>query len=171
MKSPKHLLKLPIAVVGLTLVAAGCGDDDDSQTVVGGSATVNVNETEQFEEILVDADGNALYIVEEELDGPMRCVEQCLDAWPPLLTEDDPTTSGDVTADVGTVERDDGTVQVTLDGAPLYAFASDPAPGDVTGHGVTGDVNGATVTWRVATPSGEPPEPADSDDDGGGYGY
>ena len=44
--------------------------------------------------------------------------------------------------------RPDGTTQVVLAGHPLYRFAADTAPGDVSGQGVVG-------TWYAAvSPSG-----------------
>jgi predicted lipoprotein with Yx(FWY)xxD motif len=37
---------------------------------------------------------------------------------------------------IGTVERPDGDLQVTLAGRPLFRFVDDTAPGDTAGHGV-----------------------------------
>jgi len=49
---------------------------------------------------------------------------------------------------LGTTERGDGEVQITYAGAPLYTWAQDQEPGDVTGQGVQ-DV------WFVVTPDGQ----------------
>jgi predicted lipoprotein with Yx(FWY)xxD motif len=46
------------------------------------------------------------------------------------------------------VQRADGSWQTTLNGRPLYRFAGDAKPGDMTGHGVDGD-------WHAVTPTGE----------------
>ena len=48
---------------------------------------------------------------------------------------------------VGTITRDDGTVQGTYNGWPLYYFSGDSAPGDVNGQGLN-DV------WWVIDASG-----------------
>jgi predicted lipoprotein with Yx(FWY)xxD motif len=57
---------------------------------------------------------------------------------------DSPAVDG-VTGHVGTITRDDGTRQVTLNGLPLYTFAGDAAAGDTTGQGKQG------FWWAVAT--------------------
>ena len=44
----------------------------------------------------------------------------------------------------GTITWDDGTMQVTLGGMPLYTFSGDSDAGDVTGQGVQ------DVWWAVA---------------------
>ena len=88
-----------------------------------------------------------------------QCNDSCADNWPPLTVEDaaDASAGEGVTGEVGTITRDDGTVQVTLGGAPLYYFAADQAAGDVKGQGVN-DV------WYLAsaegTPVGDDDEPA-----------
>jgi predicted lipoprotein with Yx(FWY)xxD motif len=48
----------------------------------------------------------------------------------------------------GNTTRKDGTTQVTYNGWPLYYFAKDKQPGDVTGQGVTNN-------WYVVSPSGD----------------
>jgi predicted lipoprotein with Yx(FWY)xxD motif len=49
---------------------------------------------------------------------------------------------------VGTVTREDGTRQVTLNGWPLYRFGKD-TPGAAKGEGVGG-------TWHAIAPTGKP---------------
>ena len=49
-----------------------------------------------------------------------------------------------VTGHVAFITRPDGTTQVTYNSMPLYFFASDVNPGDVTGNNVGG--------FMVATP-------------------
>jgi predicted lipoprotein with Yx(FWY)xxD motif len=117
--------------------------------------------------ILVDGEGHTLYMFEPDAQGPSTCTDQCLGAWPALLG---PATAGDgVDAGMlGTAARpDDGTLQVTYNGWPLYYFAQDAAAGDVNGQGVN-DV------WYVVDPSGaavgdsDAPAPSSTSDR---YGY
>jgi predicted lipoprotein with Yx(FWY)xxD motif len=48
---------------------------------------------------------------------------------------------------LGTTKRTDGSTQVTFNGWPLYYWANDKKPGDVTGENVQG-------VWFVITPAG-----------------
>ncbi len=66
-------------------------------------------------------------------------------AWPPLTvaSEADLVAGEGVTGELGTIERADGSLQVTYNGQPLYFFFNDLAAGDATGQGA-GDV------WFVA---------------------
>jgi predicted lipoprotein with Yx(FWY)xxD motif len=89
-----------------------------------------------------------LYLFTADSPGVSTCVDGCLAAWPPLLTGGGPVAQGAADAGLlGTLTRDDGTVQVTYGGWPLYFFASDMAAGDVAGQGVNG-------AWFVVAPDG-----------------
>jgi predicted lipoprotein with Yx(FWY)xxD motif len=44
------------------------------------------------------------------------------------------------------VTRDDGTMQWAYKGKPLYTFAKDTKPGDITGDGFLNDA------WHIAKP-------------------
>ncbi len=50
-----------------------------------------------------------------------------------------------MTGTLATITRDDGTTQVTYNGAPLYYFAADEKAGDSAGQGVGG-------IWFIAAP-------------------
>ena len=64
------------------------------------------------------------------------CTGACITKWPALTVPAGTTaTAGPgVTGTIGTITRpDDGTLQVTYNGLPLYFFAGDKAPGDPNG--------------------------------------
>jgi predicted lipoprotein with Yx(FWY)xxD motif len=149
----------------LALLLAACGDDDGGtfDPAEVGDDTVNVVDGGDIGDILVDSDGNALYVADGESADNIMCADACLDTWPPLTvaTGEEPTAGDRVGGTVSTVERDDGTVQVTYDGAPLYTFANDSGPGDLSGHGVSDQ-----LTWHAVTPDG--PAPLEEDDGGDG---
>ena len=147
---------LAVAVAAM-LVLAGCGDDDDD-AVSTATTEAEANGIEQaadvqlaetaLGEVLVDADGMALYLFTKDTDGASACSGDCAEAWPPLTVEGDPTAGDGVDeAELGTIERDDGSTQVTYHGKPLYLYAADAEPGDVTGHEVGG-------VWFAVTADG-----------------
>ena len=81
--------------------------------------------------------------------GVSNCVDGCAAAWPPLTVEAgaEPEAGDGVTGTLGTIERADGTIQVTIDDVPLYYYAADTAAGETTGQGVN-DV------WFAVAPDG-----------------
>lgn len=137
---------------------AACGNDDEPTTTepaseqttpdeAMGTAAVQTADSD-LGTILVDPDGNTVYLFEADTDGESTCYDECEDAWPPLEAEGTPA-AGDGADEslLGTTERTDGTMQVTYGGQPLYYFAADKAAGDTNGQGV-GDV------WFVVAPDG-----------------
>lgn len=161
-----------VALVGLLGLAA-CGDDDDGSTAdtTAEETTTTASETSTTAEeqapagtastvmtadtdlgtILVDGDGNTLYLFMPDAQGPSTCVDACAATWPAL---EGPADAGDGVDEglLDTAERpDDGSPQVTYNGWPLYHFANDAAPGDTNGQGV-GDI------WFVVDAEGNPVE-------------
>lgn len=127
-------------------------------TGASAAAVVTVADSDRGQ-VLVDGDGNTLYVFDNDDVDTSACTEGCLDAWPPVLA--DAVEAGDgVTADLGTFTREDGRIQVTANGLPLYRFASDAGPGDTQGQGVGGvwwvaDAAGAAVTEAAGDESTE----------------
>jgi predicted lipoprotein with Yx(FWY)xxD motif len=79
-------------------------------------------------------------------DGPSSsaCTGSCAAAWPPVLTKGRVALEGTLaSANVGAIERADGTEQVTYKGKPLYLYGSEGiAPQGMT-YVATGSGNGA----------------------------
>jgi predicted lipoprotein with Yx(FWY)xxD motif len=149
----RHLIT---GLVALAAVAAGCGEDDTGETAAavggGGAATVAVEEVADVGRVLVDSGGAALYTAEQEDDGTIRCVDECLAFWEPLTVPDgeEPAAGDDVPGALAAVERPDGSRQVTYDGVPVYRFSEDPA-GEVTGNGLEDSFGGTTFSWKVVS--------------------
>ena len=106
------------------------------------------------------ANGMALYIFTKDAGTTSACTGQCADNWPPLTVTAlaDVTAGTGVTGTLGTITRDDGKLQVTLGGHPLYYFKNDAAAGDVNGQGINNvwylagaDGNGLGMTSGSAT--------------------
>ena len=98
--------------------------------------------------ILTDAAGMTIYFFANDTEGTSNCEGDCLANWPPVEAEDSPAAGEGVTAELGTIERSDGTRQLTVNGFPAYYFAADAAAGDVNGQGVGG-------VWWVFGADGE----------------
>jgi predicted lipoprotein with Yx(FWY)xxD motif len=87
--------------------------------------------------VLVDSQGKSLYLFTPDDQGASTCYGACADNWPPLLKSGEVTVTEGLDAGlVGTAARDDGSMQLTYGGWPLYYFALDSAPGDINGQGV-----------------------------------
>jgi predicted lipoprotein with Yx(FWY)xxD motif len=85
---------------------------------------------------LVDAQGRTLYLFEADKSGTSTCDGACAAAWPPVTVTGSPhAASGVDPMLLGTVKRDDGTMQLTYNKHPLYYFAADTAAGDDHGQG------------------------------------
>lgn len=113
----------------------------------GDGPTLSTAEDPALGTILVGPDGLTLYTFTNDTagSGESACYDNCAAAWPPLTVDGEPSAGDGVTGQLATIERTDGTTQVTYNGTPLYYFASDSAPGDTNGHEVGG-------VWFVAEP-------------------
>lgn len=126
-----------------TTAEPATGDPTDA-----AAATVAVAASD-LGDILVDAEGRTLYGFDQDAEGTSNCSGDCAQMWPPLTVDGEPAAGDGADASLlGTLERDDGGVQVTYAGQPLYHYSGDTNAGDVAGQGV-GDV------WWVVDPAGE----------------
>jgi len=165
-------VRMPIALLSLAIaaaaVAAGCGSSGSGSD--GGAeappygyaapppvttapssssapATV-ATDAGDLGTFLVGPDGRTLYLFAKDSGSASACTGACADAWPPLTSEGAPDAGGAAReALLGTTTRDDGSVQVTYAGHPLYLYTGDAAAGDTNGQGVGGE-------WYLVAPAG-----------------
>ncbi len=105
---------------------------------------------------LVNADGLSLYLytLDADADGS-ACVDACANNWPPLLIDGEAVSGEGVDAAlVGSIERADGSVQLTYGGWPLYRSRRDVQPDHVRGQGLGSQFylvspSGVAVTEQV----------------------
>jgi predicted lipoprotein with Yx(FWY)xxD motif len=79
------------------------------------------------------------------------CTGACARAWPPVLTSLPPSST---LSGIGTVQRSDGTFQVTYQGQPLYFFANILGKAPATSGLYPLTSLGAVVESPVSTPYG-----------------
>jgi predicted lipoprotein with Yx(FWY)xxD motif len=139
------------AVLAAALLIAACGDNDQDASSAAEDAAAALVEPARTDlgEILADADGRTLYAFLQDTENTSNCEGECAQLWPPL-TVDGPLdgASGPDESQFGTTARPDGTLQLTLDGRPLYRYAGDKAAGDTNGQGFK-DI------WFVLKPDGQ----------------
>jgi predicted lipoprotein with Yx(FWY)xxD motif len=125
------------------------------------TATVRVGFTAELGPFLTDAEGRTVYLfLKDTTPGESACSGDCATAWPPLPAADGASLPPGIQGTLGTIEREDGSSQLSYNDIPLYYFAEDQNPGDTNGQDA-GDV------WYVVTPGmqfGDEPHEGEEDD-------
>ena len=105
-----------------------------------GPARIGMREQAPYGQILVDANGRALYVFSTDTGMRSSCEGECARAWPPVLTQGTATAMGGGVQSqmLGSIQRPDGTNQVTYNQMPLYTFAQDRRPGEIRGQRMRG---------------------------------
>ncbi|GAA3726888.1 hypothetical protein [Streptomyces tremellae] len=101
--------------------------------------------------VVVNGAGFTLYRFDKDTPDPSasHCTGDCAVTWPPVVLD----PHGKLFLDgvdmkkVGAIRRDDGSIQLTIGGWPVYRFSKDLEPGQTNGQGVGG-------TWFGVTPDG-----------------
>ncbi|MCD0484045.1 hypothetical protein LO771_17010 [Streptacidiphilus sp. ASG 303] len=153
----------PAGNTGLQIVdttAAAAGLTGTGGTVVGAALQVDPPRWAQLTAVtsralpsahLVDVNGSTLYRFEGDAATPGRsqCNDACAVQWPPVTVRQGGNVylSGVDPRQVGAIRRQDGGVQVTVGGRPVYRYAGDSRPGDLNGQGLGG-------TWFAVGPAG-----------------
>ena len=163
--SRSSLLALAAAAAVALSACSGVPDGDGvrpAQPVDAVAATseigtaLSANLTPRLGTVVVDGDGYTLYRFDEDTTRPpvSNCADQCAEQWPPVLaTPGTPLNLEGVPQEVvGTINRTDGSIQLTLGGWPVYRYSGDARPGSVAGQGVGG-------AWAAVKPSGDKAAP------------
>lgn len=133
--------------------STGSGDTPPRATGPGTTSTDGVVNTTDSDlgTILVDSNGRTLYLFEADTGGKSTCNGQCAQVWPPFIAKGKVTAGpGADQSKLGTTKRDDGSLEVTYNGLPLYYYISDHKPGDTTGN----DLTQFGAPWYAVTPAG-----------------
>ncbi len=159
-RRPARRTRLIAGAAGvMTLVLAACGGsvpltasgNDAEPAAAAPAAATPVAATigaSDLGEIMAGSNGLTLYGFTNDVDAASTCTGTCAEAWPPVIVDDSFSVAPSL--DVGifaTTVRDDGSLQLVAGKWPLYFFAGDVVPGDITGQG-SGDV------WFAVAPDG-----------------
>jgi predicted lipoprotein with Yx(FWY)xxD motif len=110
---------------------------------------VNIATKPGIGQYLVNSTGWALYMYVPDTPGSGKstCYGQCAVAWPIFYTSNLTIQPGINMSLFGTINRTDGTKELTFNGYPLYYYEYDTGAGNINGQGV-GQI------WYVMSPSG-----------------
>lgn len=139
----------PATTTPATAAPATAAPATAAPTTAAGGATVNAQAVGTAGMILVDGTtGMTLYIFTKDVkdSGKSVCTGGCLETWPALTVPagGTPTAGTGVTGTLATITREDnGALQVTYNGLPLYFFKNDAEPGDL---------NGVYENWETVAP-------------------
>ncbi len=134
-----------IAVAVLLAVAIGPGP------AAAGEKTRLKLRGSPFGKVLF-ANGYAMYVFTADRGSTSHCYGDCAHAWPPLIAEGEIVTGPGVKrGKLATTTRDDGSLQITYAGRPLYGYIGDPR-----GEVYCQNVEEYGGVWYAVKPSGKP---------------
>ena len=123
----------------------------DAVQVVSAASTamslaLDMAHSSKYGNFLTDQNGHTLYLFVQDSAGTSNCSGSCAAAWPPVVG---PVSAGKgVNASlIGSVQRQDGSLQVTYNGHLLYEFVQDSKVGMLSGEG-------AQKAFYLVSPSG-----------------
>lgn len=158
-----------VAAAALAVVIAGCGSSGSSKpasTPTQGTAApaatssaastapavvITTKPAKKLGTVLAAGPKKlTVYLFEADRGPASACAGACAAVWPPVTGK--PSSSGTArAADLGTIKRADGSLQVTYKGHPLYTYSKDKDDGDVYGEGI----ESFGASWYVLAPSGK----------------
>ena len=172
--------------LGTAATVAACGSSSSTAAGAAGSsapagasstasATISATRVPGVGTVLVNGQGQTLYMLTSERGGKITCTQAngCTQAWPETLLTNGATTakagSGVQSSLLGTVKDASGNLEVTYNHWPLYTFSGDSGSGVAKGQALT-SFGG---TWYVLNGSGKPvtSSPSGNASSGGGNGY
>lgn len=126
------------------------GDEMTNDAASEAGVRLMLHESDTYGAYIASADGRPLYLFTADTqDEASACYDACAEAWPPV--------TGNAAADagldgslIGTITREDGSLQATYNGWPLYEFARDSGT-EPTGQ----DIESFGGEWYLVSAEGE----------------
>jgi predicted lipoprotein with Yx(FWY)xxD motif len=140
-----------ILIVAVALLLAGLSTALAASDSGSRAARVSTAKT-HLGKLIVNGRGRTLYLFEKDKRGMSSCSGACSSYWPPLLTHGKPKATGGAKQSLlGTINRANGSRQVTYAGHALYTFVLDTKRGQTKGEG--SKLFGAG--WDALSPAGK----------------
>ena len=137
---------------------ASPGSSGDGQgPAAAGSAVITARQLSGVGTVLTDQAGKTIYSPEQEATRKILCTSSCLSFWFPVTVASAhvPRHAGGIDGVLGTIRRpDDGKIQLTYNGKPLYTFRLDRSPGQDHGNNFHDSFGGTSFTWQAVTTTG-----------------
>jgi predicted lipoprotein with Yx(FWY)xxD motif len=158
----KRWLIVPaLAAAGVVLAACGnngtptdppaspAAANSQAANTTANTVTIKTMDTSKGT-VLTNGDGMTLYWFAKDTATVSNCTGSCATYWPPVIGKPVAAAGTSLPHGFGTIKRSNGQLQATYDGHPLYTYAADTSPGQVTGN----DLNASGGLWWAVTPSG-----------------
>jgi predicted lipoprotein with Yx(FWY)xxD motif len=149
-------LVVPAALAGLALLLSACAGA--GVTTLSSPPTTNASLTLTLQKspvgpILATGNGDTLYDFVPDTPTHSACLNDgCVFQWPPLIKSGPVRVGKGVDQSlVGTLQRPDGSTQLSYGSHPLYLYNGDVAPGVIMGQAI--DQDGGL--WYVLNAKGE----------------
>lgn len=117
-----------------------------SPTVASAAPSANIYLTKTDAKkgsYMTDFAGITLYTYDKDTVGVSNCINGCAAVWPPYTSG--ATAEKNLPTNITVITRSDGSKQFAWKGKPLYYYASDTKPGEMTGDGIGG-------VWHIILP-------------------
>ncbi|MEQ9438021.1 MAG: hypothetical protein RIG62_03195 [Cyclobacteriaceae bacterium] len=155
----KYFSPLGFAIVVLSLLSS-CKEDlkdifDGKDNDEPKPKKIQFINNDEFGYILTDQNNQSLYFFAGDVSGVSNCNGGCADVWPSLIGDiSDFKIDSNYKGDFGTTTREDGELQITYKGWPLYYFSPEAdgvleAPGETQGDGRGGVFHIAKPDYTV----------------------
>ncbi len=144
----RYLVALALSLMGVvTLGGAIVLPGTAGATTTKITVTTKHNKT--WGTILTLSSGVTVYRLTSDPKNKSVCTGTCATIWPPVvLPAGQKAPVGNGVSGLGSIERADGTRQVTYKGVPLYRFVGDRGPGQATGN-----IKDTWGQWWVVNPA------------------
>jgi predicted lipoprotein with Yx(FWY)xxD motif len=152
-----------LGAVAATVLLAACSSGSAATAAAAANqhgandATLSTGKISSIGTVLTDQSGLTVYENQQEAGGKIMCTGSCLSFWFPVTVDKGVTPRGAsaITGVIGTIKRpDNGAIQLTVNGHPLYTFRQDNGPGSALGNNFHDSFGGLHFTWHALTAAG-----------------